>query len=95
MRASDQTYEPPILPGRAALGHYGKYGCNFVGVCETDVRHGGGNDLFTREKDGALADLKFLFEKVEFESFQRREHLVDVRWLPGSRSCGAATKMQP
>jgi hypothetical protein len=58
-----------------------QYSCNFVGVAEHDDRHGGGKnaegvDLFTREKACAPEDLKHLFDQVEFEPFQRREHLV-------------------
>ena len=53
-----------------------KYNCNFVGVVETDERHGKGD--FAVEKEAAPEDLKHLFDTVEFETFQRREHLVEA-----------------
>eukprot|EP01047_Picozoa_sp_COSAG01_P002218 COSAG01_NODE_58_length_30193_cov_12.302020_1_plen_1409_part_00 len=92
-----------------------QYGCKFVGVAEFDDRHGGGKneegvDLFTRERATAPEDLKFLFDQVEFEPFQRREHLVetmvtqigkrggcrlDAAPLPGSPFPASARDPQP
>ena len=53
-----------------------KYGCKFVGVTEMDERHGQAD--FGVEIAKTPEDLKFLFSEVEFEPYQRREHLVQA-----------------
>ena len=53
-----------------------KYGCNFVGVVEMDSRHSPGS--FEKEKERAPDDLKHLLDEVEFEPYQRREHLLQA-----------------
>eukprot|EP01047_Picozoa_sp_COSAG01_P039981 COSAG01_NODE_3334_length_6237_cov_11.105246_1_plen_1421_part_00 len=72
------------------------YGCKFIGVAEFDDRHGGGKsaegvDLFTRERAAAPEDLQFLFDQVEFEPFQRREHLVESMVTQLGKRGGCAT----
>eukprot|EP01043_Picozoa_sp_COSAG02_P016591 COSAG02_NODE_734_length_17948_cov_816.410163_1_plen_759_part_00 len=52
------------------------YGCNLIGLTETDVRHHPA--VFAKEKASAPADLKRLFTDVNFESFQRHEHLAEA-----------------
>eukprot|EP01047_Picozoa_sp_COSAG01_P071126 COSAG01_NODE_10960_length_2039_cov_2.393299_1_plen_558_part_10 len=73
-----------------------QYGCKFIGVAEFDDRHGGGKsaegvDLFTRERAAAPEDLKFLFDQVEFEPFQRRGHLVESMVTQLGKRGGCAT----
>ena len=45
------------------------HGCSFLGVIERDVRHSAAN--FAVESQRAPADLKHLFEEVEFLDYQR------------------------
>eukprot|EP01047_Picozoa_sp_COSAG01_P041632 COSAG01_NODE_3585_length_5907_cov_21.750689_3_plen_496_part_00 len=53
-----------------------KYNCRFVGVVEQDTRHDPAD--FAEEKAAAPPDLKHLLDDVEFETYQRRQHLVDA-----------------
>ncbi len=53
-----------------------QYGCNFVGVVEKDDRHDPAD--FAIERERAPEDLKHLLEEIEFETYQRREHLVQA-----------------
>ena len=48
------------------------YGCNFVGVVETDSRHGAAD--FKKEKDRAPADLKHLLDEIHFIHYRRRAY---------------------
>jgi hypothetical protein len=56
-----------------------KYNCNFVGVVEQDTRHDPAD--FAEEKAAAPPDLKHLLDDVEFETYQRRQHLVDAMMI--------------
>lgn len=49
-----------------------QYGCHFVGVVEKDPRHSPAD--FQKEKALAPEGLKFLFDNIEFEPYQRRAH---------------------
>jgi hypothetical protein len=53
-----------------------KYNCKFVGVVELDPRHDPAD--FAEEKAAAPPDLQHLLDDVEFETYQRRNHLVDA-----------------
>lgn len=53
-----------------------RYGCKFVGVMETDDRHG--KTDFAIEKAAAPADLRQLLDEIEFQPYQRREYLVEA-----------------
>eukprot|EP01043_Picozoa_sp_COSAG02_P019417 COSAG02_NODE_933_length_15812_cov_68.551709_13_plen_765_part_00 len=51
-------------------------GCNLIGLKEIDVRHHPA--VIEKEKDSAPADLKHLLTDVNFEDFQRKEHLAET-----------------
>merc|ERR1711924_562658 len=46
------------------------YNCNFIGVVETDQRHGAAD--FAKEKESAPDDLKHLLGDVEYIDYDRR-----------------------
>ncbi len=50
-----------------------EYKCKFIGIMEQDSRHGPAD--LAREREAAPEDLKFIFDQVEFEPYQRRKHL--------------------
>ena len=51
-----------------------EHNCKLIGVVETDERHGGGKDIFDKEKRHAPADLKHLLSAVEYIDFERRDY---------------------
>ena len=50
------------------------YGCNLIGLMETDRRHHPA--VIEKEKQQAPADLRRLFTEVDFDVYQRKEHLA-------------------
>jgi hypothetical protein len=50
------------------------YGCKLIGVVEKDERHGGGKEIFDKEKKRAPKDLKYILDEVEFLHYERKDY---------------------